>query len=157
MYYYVTYPDCWTPPFEGNWYQQDYASGLGCTYSSTGEMWWQLAESLVYFKKGSETWGTSVTTDCITLVPAGPAIQTNPPKVNITPNPVCQTATITIDGYSQHPELTFQVFDHLGRNVLSMNTSDHSITFNRNGLPGGLYIYLVTGKDLNITGKVIFE
>jgi hypothetical protein len=149
--------NCWVLP-EGaainrNWYSE----GLGVTEYYKKNSNFIEDESIVYYKKGVETWGTPVATDCNTLVgveeaPLKPSLQ-----VRIVPNPVNTRADIVIEGVSGNTSLQVALFDHTGRIVYHSSMTSGKLNFDRSGLANGLYILRVTGGEVNVTGKIILE
>ena len=79
-------------------------------------------------------------------------------NISISPNPVLDEATITIESSNQIGNLEFELFDLLGRKVRTIQVLNRSqITFYRNGLPAGVYLYRVVGNDKTLgSGKLVF-
>jgi hypothetical protein len=150
-------PGCWVPPFEPAFDRTNYTPDLGCTFYETGWMTWQSIEYLVYYKKGTEVWGTPVSTDCHSLVSVSPAPEKSPLRVIISPNPVSQSSIITILGCQGTKEFDFTLFNNLGREVFNLKSENPSFSFDRKDLPNGLYIYVVNGTGINQRGKLIIK
>lgn len=149
--------NCWMIPegatINNNWYTE----GLGVSEFYKKNSNFIENESIVYYKKGSEIWGTPVSTDCNTLV----SVEENPGKaalqVRIVPNPVSSRADIVIDGISPSTVLQISLFDHTGRMVYRSSMISGKTNFDRNSLASGLYILKITGSDVNLTGKMVIE
>src|ERR1035437_5801872 len=99
-----------------------YTEGLGLTsrhYKYTdppsGE---HMDEYLVYYKKGSETWGTPIAPDCSVLL----GDEQNEDKaaeirIEVVPNPFTDKAQIVLHGLSASDVLTWSMYDFSGARV----------------------------------------
>lgn len=95
---------------------------------------------------------------CVTLTSAG-ALYQNPDalQVNVFPNPFDRSATFSFTGYYSGP-LMLQVLDLSGKLLRTYGpVSGGTITMDRGSLPAGMYIYKVTGDNINKEGKVVIE
>lgn len=157
---YSSDPPCYGPPFEGSG-MVTYSVGLGQTGSWSA--WWNgtgmviNSLSLVYYKLGSEEWGTPISTDCNTLVPVRDHPMAGIVKVSVIPNPVETTAEIKILGTNDRERLEFSLFDMTGRGLKQITVTGQSVHFARKGLSAGLYTAVLKGSDGGVlwTGKVI--
>jgi len=79
-------------------------------------------------------------------------------SILISPNPVLDEATITIESSNQIGNFEFELFDLLGKKVRTIQVSNQNqITFYRNGLPAGVYLYRVVGNEITLgSGKIVF-
>lgn len=152
---------CWQDPFIGEATAVNYSEGLGKTYTFYMKtnieiiMW---SESLVYFKKGSEVWGTPVASDCSTLG-IEPIHEPNAIDLKIIPNPIKNQATINIEGVQQCSNLRLLIYNSLGAKVLDIKIPSNSFVFNRNFLPSGIYVATVIDetKSVYISKKLLLE
>ncbi|MEI7727551.1 MAG: T9SS type A sorting domain-containing protein [Bacteroidota bacterium] len=133
------------------YYTYNYTKGLGNTsysYFVIPELNPVYSdENLVYFQKGTETWGTPVSTACNILLPVDENTVKSNMKVHIIPNPVVSSSTITIENFdiSTHPVL--QIIDIYGRSVFLCGVQCNQTVFNRNDIPAGLYILRIMDHD----------
>ena len=123
------------------------SKGLGLNYSSS-TTWDNMGGSefdLVYYKKGSTTWG-------VPLVISG----VNQPKVesNITISPNPATDKISIDNLTE--PCTLELLDLKGSIVLKTIVNASQNTVNLNHYDKGLYLYRISGKEgLLKAGKIV--
>jgi hypothetical protein len=153
---------CWTggydPPISNGIYE--YSVGLGQThYYYGGFEGPNIEESLVYFKKGIETWGTPVATDCNALV--GFEDKTTPGElsIKISPNPFKYKAEILLVGLRNKDNLTLSINNIYGNEIFHGIINSNPFIFDRQGIPGGCYILTIRDNQENIKGrtKIIFE
>jgi hypothetical protein len=153
--YYQLYSDsipCWNYAFEGGGYEESYTEGLGLTYKYYGDgglppvVW---TENMVYYKKGSETWGTPLAPNCSALLPVETLANAVVPFFNINPNPVETQAEISLEGFKQSG-LRYSLYNSLGQQVCIREVHSNPFIFNRSGLPGGLYIIYVIDDSNSI-------
>lgn len=151
---YLGQPGCW----EIFQHENHYSEGLGSTYyyeecysnyMLTHTKW----NYLEYFRKGSETWGTPVALDCWTLTSTEPQKEKNDRTIHIIPNPVETESKILFNTNGVNEELHFLLIDNMGRIVAQFYTETTSYTFNRTGLPNGLYILSVYDKAGFLRGR----
>ena len=148
------YPQCDYAPLQ---YKYNYAEGLGsvyysefCTSLGGGH---SVINNLVYYKKGSETWGTPVALNCWVLTSAESLQEKVDRAIHIVPNPVETESKIWFDTQNQNEKVTFVLTDYLGRNVTQFYTESLPYTFNRTGLPNGIYIITVYDKEGVLKGR----
>jgi len=151
--YYERMNSCWAYGIFDSYDSYTYAKGLGCTnyVYNEGDPSNYLINSLVYFKKGSETWGTPVAMDCYDLLDGINKLQKDNFHLFIVPNPVETQARITISGLDKNDPGTFLLYDIAGREIVRMKISSNPFTFDRTGLTSGLYLLSV----INQQGEVI--
>lgn len=114
-----------------------------------------MEENLVYFQKGSVSWGTPVATDCNVLVHNSANLTKNIP-IRITPNPIINEATVFIDDLKINSSYTLIFYDLYGRVTLQAVINENPYIFDRQGIPDGLYQVIVTNNQDEIgNAKVI--
>jgi hypothetical protein len=141
--YYEPFDSCYAlNHFEPSIYTSIYSPGIGELYfesddrASGGLLDWR---KLVWFRKGSETWGTF-----IPLVTGTNNLQKNL-KVTISPNPVSDNCTIA---FSEYTSLTLSLFDLTGRELQKFYLSGNTLDINLASLPAGVY-FLKASDNLN--------
>jgi len=143
--------------WEGNWLS--YAEGLGqVDYCFLGEMAWGET-NLVYFKKGSETWGTPVSIDCNTLVGMEPTRVHENQNISINPNPVEQYAEVVIPDLGRAKSVFLILYNEFGKQVKKERITASPFILTRANLPPGLYLLSVITEDGTLKGssKVLFR
>ncbi len=82
-------------------------------------------------------------------------------SVSVGPNPMSNEATVTIEGTINVSDLSFMVYDQLGREVMNNNSlTSNSFTIEKGNLAQGNYIYKLSNKKDNSTikaGKLIIQ
>jgi len=147
---------CFSDPFE-IWGPISYfVPGLGLT-----NWMYQLADvsveehtsNLVFFKKGTEVWGTQVSTDCSILLGTGEKVISPVSSIEVFPNPAETEVRIRMCNFSPVGNFSFSLYDCSGEKVRYGKLSTNPFLFNRDGLAPGLYLLIVTDGDGRITGK----
>jgi hypothetical protein len=156
---------CWNacPTWEYPHGYEEYVVGLGNTshyYSemgSNGNMY--MHYDLVYYKKGSETWGTPVATDCEELVGIYKKSNHVMAESCIRPNPVSGQATLVTRNIRTYDRTFFVLTDLAGKDIMQVPVKGPSVSLDFSSIPKGLYIYHMIGKDGNLilSGKVVVE
>jgi hypothetical protein len=140
---------CWACTLFEIYEQHIYTKGLGLSsyiYNDGGD--WDFEKNyLVYFKKGLETWGTPVSTDCNSLLDGENNLKKGNIHLVIAPNPVEAEAKITITGIDKNELGTLLLNDITGRELTRMKITSNSFTFDRTGLGSGLYLLSVTNQQ----------
>ena len=137
--------NCWSQiTADGCFPYISYYKGLGGPYiECTG---WMLSfenNSLVYYKKGAETWGTPLVIDGLSETKSKQAIA-------VYPNP---TIDIINFGVSDNAEIT--IADLQGKLLINKAISSFDNTISLNNLSAGLYIYrIVQNGNVTQTGKI---
>jgi hypothetical protein len=153
----ITVPACWSVSLWEYWHLEEFSPGLGLTHYQTNEMWFSMWETLVYFKKGAETWGTPVATDCQTLV----GIEDHPdgvqPIVNVYPNPANEKITLTLTGSIDEQEYTFRIYNLYGQMVTELPIQSTSLEIPTGHLPRGIYLWSISGRPGSGSGKLILN
>jgi hypothetical protein len=153
---------CWQYGLFESYTKLDYTSNLGNTayYSSAaGSYGLEIHQfNLVYFKLGSETWGTPVATDCNTLVGLEEQNTAVQPAFRVVPNPAASSFQLIFDQFDLQKTLTFRLQDGSGRFVMKGDVKNNPSTIERGSLPAGLYFLLIFDKEGLLLGKakVIF-
>jgi hypothetical protein len=138
-----------------------FATGLGKTYNyhynyDMGS-WTVLCDSLVYFQKGSETWGTPVSNSCNTLVGTTDLITTDN-SIKAIPNPAFNYIDVSIPGLIRGSTATILLYDGMGRQLLNVKVASSCYRLSRQNLPPGIYYLIVNSNDNRSSGslKIIF-
>jgi len=157
--------DCWN--YHIYYPHYDYSTGLGHTYYFYQYLYYNEPNSiivtkqleLVYYRKGTETWGTPLAPDCETLVGIPKSTVTEVPGIIISPNPVLTQAKIEVHGIKPGETNEIILYDYLGREVFHKEIESNPYIFTRDNLPDGFYIVKVIGNSgiFNIAGKVILK
>lgn len=131
-----------------------YYKGLGGPYH-----YWMAAglntnfRKLVYYKKGTQTWGTPL--NCDTLLHT--SLQDDPLKqrLSIFPNPTSGIINIAVPQSFQLP-CNLAVFDLAGRVAKEFQITELMLSFDLSNFPSGLYTYKVIAANREVfRGKVI--
>jgi hypothetical protein len=145
---------CWSNAMEGGTPVYDYSEGLGVTFYSfvliDGQVD-QRDETMVYYKKGNETWGTPVASGCKQLVPAEVLTKSYRPEIKIKPNPAETLAEITLEGFPPSG-LSYSLTNDLGQSVLMLGIHSNPFSLNCAGLPAGLYVLGIMDGNGSILG-----
>ena len=136
---------------------RNYSEGLGQTEYYRDDQDTQEFSRLVYFKKGSETYGTPVGTECSPMLDISELIPSAGQTVKIIPNPFNSQAVVTIEGIQITGDLNFILYNSVGREVYRTKVNSANTVLGRNNLTSGLYIYMLSGKNVNAKGKLIIE
>jgi hypothetical protein len=96
-------------------------------------------DSLVYFKKGGESWGTPIAMDCSVLEGASLII--------VVPNPVITKAEIRIRGHQPGTVARLILYDNFGNKIFETSSNTGIFNFSREGIPAGLYLMAVYDAD----------
>lgn len=133
---------CWENPFEPTYNIYNYSQGLGVTYTYHEEFQnWPviMSESMVYFMKGNEFWGTPLATNCNELLPVTESTGMLISNLKINPNPVENVAVLSYEGFSQGG-LHYVLYDEFGQQIRIQNMNSNPFIFDRSGLQNGLYV-----------------
>jgi hypothetical protein len=136
---------------------RNYSEGLGITEYYRDDQSDQAFHRLVYFKKGSETWGNYVGTECSPSLDIVEPASSEKARVRIVPNPLTDQAQIIIDDFSTTQGLVFTLYNLVGSEVFRTNINTASTVLEKNNLPAGLYIYMISGREIATKGKLIIE
>jgi hypothetical protein len=154
---YNTATGCYTSLFESLYTDDGYSSGLGHTY----EFWqywsdglYTYNESLVYYKKGSETWGTPVATDCSVLTGIDNQMISPEPSVEVFPNPAETEARIVLHGFNPDDNLSYSLYNYSGIKVYEGKASLNPFMLHRESRASGFYILIISDRNGSIKGKI---
>jgi hypothetical protein len=148
---------CWIIPTGSVTLYRNYSDGLGLTEYYRDDQSTQEFYRLVYFKKGSETWGAAVGTQCSPVLDVNEQNLAGTPQVRIIPNPMQNQAQVVVDGVNVTDDMAFVLYNMVGKEVYRMKVNSNTMMLERNNLPAGLYVYLLTGKDLMVKGKMMIN
>ncbi len=149
--------NCWVLPEGASINNYWYTDGVGISESYRKNSNFIENESIVYYKKGAEIWGTPVATDCNTLVAVEETPENAKILLRVIPNPVNTRAEIVTGGVAGNSILQVAIFDFTGRMVYSSQMTSGKHTFDRSGLANGIYILRVSGEGINVTSKIVLE
>lgn len=78
--------------------------------------------------------------------------------INIHPNPFETTTTIHVDNYTEDAPILFQLFNMLGEQVASIQSTQNQFNLERKQLSAGVYLYRATANDKLLgSGKVVIQ
>ena len=147
---------CFSDPFEIYGPISDFVPGLGLTnwiYQVADISVETHTSNLVYFKKGTEVWGTPVSTDCSILLGTGEKVISPVSSIEVYPNPAETEVRIRLNNFSPGGNFHFSLYDCSGEKVRDGKLSANPFLFNRDDLAPGLYLLIVTDGDGRITGN----
>lgn len=137
-------------------YDLEFIEGLGGGYFSNDVFPNIYSHNLVYYKKGSKTWGTPI--DFKALLTSHNEQTKDLTEVTVFPNPINKLAIVEIKTNSSGEPFTFSLYSLLGDEVIHAESSSNKIEIDRGNLPVGLYIYTVKNKQQVVkTGKIIIH
>ncbi len=148
---------CWIIPQGSVTVSRGYSEGLGQSEFFRGDSESQEYNKLVYFKKGSETWGNPVGTQCSPVLDVNEPTAASGQVVKVIPNPMKNKAVIVIDGAQPKEGAQFMLFNLVGREVYRTPVTAPTTTIERNDLPAGMYIWILKGQNSNATGKLMID
>jgi hypothetical protein len=134
-----------------------YSEGLGQTEYFRGDSDSQEYNKLVYFKKGAETYGNPVGTQCSPILDVAEQPATSTQLVRIMPNPFKDKTQIVVEGVTPSPDTQFMLYNVVGKEVLRQQLTSSTMTLQRNDLSSGMYIWIIKGKNTNLTGKLMIN
>jgi hypothetical protein len=134
-----------------------FTDGLGKTrtywYQADPPMVSQMIEDLVYYKKGSVSWGTPVASNCFVLVDVESTLADLYPRVDVVPNPAETSVQITLHGFLPDDHPGYSLYNYSGIRVLAGKAITNPFVISRGGLPSGLYILTINDENGMIRGK----
>jgi hypothetical protein len=135
---------------------RNYSEGLGVTEYYRDDQTTQDFYRLVYFKKGSETWGAAVGTQCSPILDVNEEVLATP-QVRVVPNPLKNQATVIIENMKISDGTVFILYNLVGKEVSRMKITSNNTILERNNLPTGIYLYILTGNGVMSKGKLVIE
>jgi hypothetical protein len=125
--------------------------GMGYYQDSYPHEWYNYTSYLVYFKKGSETWGAPLTTRVAEL-------NHGEKSFSVFPNPTNgDNLTFQYRGII-HDTFLLSITDALGRKIRDYQMEDNSIVISLSGIENGVYFYSISeNANLINRGKLILE
>ena len=134
---------CWRTNYYSQVSKQNYTEGLGMTMNYFYDVnMGQYEQDLLYYKKGTDTWGTPVSTDCTSLIGIAPIEPKKTVTVNISPDPVETQVKIFLNNVGETSGYRFTLTDLLGRTLVQNTLESNPFTITRQG-PSGLYFISV--------------
>jgi len=159
--YQFTLPPCWEYNSSPGYRRRYYESGLGCTEDihtvQYGSGHINVGTIMVYYKKGTETWGNPLAADCSAL--SGITELPSPAKVGIQPNPADAQTLVTIIKKNPGETFFYSLLNINGKKVYGGSTEAESFVLPRNGLSSGLYILVISdaGGNVKARARVLFR
>lgn len=134
--------------------ERRYANGLGVVYLGwrmPPDSSFKVADSLIYYQKGNETWGTSI---------LGNSAQSAHDLISLFPNPVTDVLRITFP-YPKTAIHQIQIFNIQGKRIIS-KTMDHEdiaagIQLNCSQFNRGLYFLYLSADKSTVVAKFVKE
>ncbi len=79
--------------------------------------------------------------------------------LSVSPNPIAETATLSLVGLEENTDWTLEIVDAMGKLVHQQVVQGSSVQLQRNHLPAGMYAFRVYSAGSNNigTGKLIFK
>ncbi|MDL2227409.1 T9SS type A sorting domain-containing protein [Odoribacter sp. OttesenSCG-928-L07] len=144
--------DCWELLLvDGCLIYNRYMKGLGGPYYYCNDWMMTYERSLVYYKKGDETWGTPYNLTGISEIE-------NENKVNVFPNPSKDGIIYVVASQNINSELTIDVFDIQGKKIKSEQLDSNYNVIDLSGLRKGMYLYRISdGRNVLQTDKIVVE
>lgn len=129
-----------------------YIEGLGGEYYTGGDGLAYFHRLPVYYKKGSEEWGTPIDFDILlSSVPRSETVISS----SVSPNPFSGTATIEINNWNKQT-YHLQVIDLYGKVVMELSTDESRFEINNDGSLSGAYTYKLLNDNNQVgTGKLM--
>ncbi|MEI6433453.1 MAG: T9SS type A sorting domain-containing protein [Bacteroidota bacterium] len=135
----------------------DYTKGLGKTrtYWDQAEppYYAHMEENLVYYKKGTISWGTPITTDCFALLSIESKEAEVQTGIKVVPNPAEAEVQVTLNDFNPDDSWNFTLYTYSGIKVFSGKASSNQFILSRDGLASGLYILTISDRDGAIKGR----
>lgn len=149
-YYYDDFNNCWTLYLDV--WPHIWIEGLGGPFQNG----FYRTDMPVYYKKGTETWGTPV--DCSTFLNIA-TISTPNNAVKVFPNPFTETTNIQIEDFKDNENWSVQLLDVTGKIVCSENIHKAPFILYKENLAVGVYFYRISNakQQKQYTGKLIIQ
>jgi len=158
-YNYLPYLTCYSIWWfdSGNFNADYYIKGCGkLTTNETidsGEIYYGFSESMAYYKKGEEEWGTPLEPPIIGMEEYTGRDHT----LLVYPNPTEGEIYFSTKGLSTSEQYSFKLYDQKGTVLIDKLVNPNELSIDLSDLKQGLYFYRVVGADLNGQGKVLVK
>jgi hypothetical protein len=151
--------NCWIPLPDTSFRTFQYADGLGLVQhgSANPAKPDRSLEKLVWYQKGTETWGTPVAASCSALLGRGEIPGNAKIIAKVIPSPVRTDATVIVENLVPFQRSCFYLYDLTGKEILNHVLDSRETVINRRGIPGGFYTWKVVTPAGTVTGKAVFE
>lgn len=136
----------WKLRFMDNGSTQICAEGLGVTYTGSEDMFEWGFIKLVYYKKGTEVWGTPLD---FTSVEDNPA-----DELDVFPNPVRSGENMVVSNLGEGSH-SIEIFNALGTKVYNIEDIYYNHSFKIENLPTGMYFIIIRTGTESIMKKII--
>ena len=156
---------CWRNGYGYSWTTsiENYTEGLGRTRTfwlqTDPPYFMQMEENLVYYKKGTISWGTPITTDCLSLLSIESKVAEVQRGITVVPNPAENEVQVTIHGFNPDDCCHFTLYNYTGARVCSGRAHSNQFILSREGYASGLYVLTISDRDGAIIGRtrIIFK
>ncbi len=151
--------NCWIPADGLSPGTYRYADGLGLVLHEPGDpsLPGSYQEKLVWYLKGTETWGTPVAESCSSLLDQEEIAGTVGIVVKINPSPVGTFAIVTVDNLVPFKQCEFVLYNLMGKAVVSTVLMNRQTIIPRTNIRSGLYTWKVITPSGPFSGKIIFN
>jgi len=152
-YFYDSMSDCWQfwiyDPVP-----RTYIEGLGGGYYNNSWLW-KDEHSIVYYKKGTEEWGTPL--QCTLLSTSVHQLEKNANQVRVAPNPFSDFTKIEIENYKEGEIFNLKIFDAMGKEYYSREISQKKFVLQKKDLSTGIYFFQLQNiqEGIKHVGKLI--
>ncbi|MFH0893836.1 MAG: T9SS type A sorting domain-containing protein [Bacteroidota bacterium] len=131
-----------------------YIRECGGPYYSYGMNGQEVANTLEYFRKGSEVWGTPLGQDCPDLFSAIPP-ELVTAKISVFPNPASGIINVVVPG--NHVSCNLSVFDMQGRTVINNPVNAGVNVIDVSSLTKGIYFVRLVDSSSSEVLKIIIQ
>jgi hypothetical protein len=147
-YYYDDFYACWTLYLDV--WPRIWIEGLGGPFQNG----FYRTDMPVYYKKGTETWGTPI--DCSTFLGIDVVSAANS-SVKVFPNPFTETTTVQIEDFNVSDNWSIELVDITGKVVRSADIHAAPFTLSKRDLVAGVYFYRVRNavERVQFSGKLV--
>ena len=156
--------DCWKVNTYDIFETKTFVKNLGETNEFSqvhgGVLFFCTNHDLVYFSCDTLTWGAPLFEDCSVLLSTKNKIIPTTNGLLFMPNPVTSSSFVEISAaVDKSNQLTFCLFDEMGRKLKTQPVRGNSFILNREGFAGGLYFYSLNDNQGKIcaSGKIMIR
>ena len=150
-------PGCWGYIIGEGWSETEYSRGLGKTRYHAYDLASEWHDELVYYRKGTETWGTPVAPDCQTLVGTPEVQGPTPTPPFLYPNPASGSFSFSPDATLPGTPATFRLIDYLGRTVFETTLRHPGEKITPPEHLKGLFLWQLTSATTRCTGRIMVK